>query len=51
VSTGGGVRTEELETRQAQVQLLQAVPDDLVSDVTFEVDDKAVVAEALLGWA
>jgi len=33
------------------VQLLQAVADDLVAQVTFELDDKAVVPEAELGRA
>ena len=31
------------------MQLFQAVADDLVAQVTFQLDDKAVVTEAELG--
>ena len=33
------------------MQLLQAVADDLVAQVAFELDDKAVVTETELGRA
>ena len=44
-----GVGTQELYGGELAVQLLQAVADDLVAQMTFELNDKAVVAEAELG--
>ena len=45
---GRGVGAEELDSGQPGVQVAEAVGDDLVGDVTLEVDDEAVVAERLL---
>ena len=51
VFAGGGVRAEELEVGQRRPQVAQAVEDDFVVDVAFEVDDEAVVPETGLGRA
>ena len=45
----GGVGAEELHGSELAVQLFQAVSDDLVAQVSFELDDKAVVTEAQPG--
>ena len=51
VLPGCRIRPEELDPRQPGVQVPEAVGDDLVADVAGEIDDEAVVAQALLGRA
>ena len=47
--TGGRVGAEELHVGLLRLQVAQAVGHQLVGQVALEVDDEAVVAEALLG--
>ena len=49
VLAGGGVGAEELHVGLLEREVAEAVGHHLVGDVTLEVDEEAVVAEALLG--
>ncbi len=45
----GRIRAQELHCGELAVQLLQAVANNLVVEMTFEFNDKAVVAKTKLG--
>jgi hypothetical protein len=44
------IRPKELYVDPGRVQADKCLADGLVADVTFELDDKAVVAQSLPGW-
>jgi hypothetical protein len=49
VDAGDRIRAEELHSREMGLEVGEAVGDDVVGDVTFELDHEAVVAQSALG--